>query len=202
MAKDLSGLHGYPVRSDLFISVICSLLMVVIMLLDSAFPRGVAIDVLYIVPVLVSFRAQGKKQTLVVAAVCSLLVVMGYFISPPGVELWKAVFNRGLAITAVWITTILGLRNKETAARREEALRERAEALEDLKVLSGLLPICAWCKKVRNDQGYWTQIEAYISKHSEASFSHGICPECVEKFYPKVSRKKERGPEPSGEDNI
>ena len=57
------------------------------------------------------------------------------------------------------------------------------KALEDVKQLSGLLPICAHCKKVRNDEGYWQQVEVYISNHSTAQFTHGICPECLEQYY-------------------
>lgn len=72
----------------------------------------------------------------------------------------------------------------------EERLRERAAKLEkaliEIKQLSGLLPICASCKKIRDDKGYWNQIEAYISQHSEAQFSHSVCPECAEKLYPDL----------------
>ena len=57
------------------------------------------------------------------------------------------------------------------------------KAREELKSLRGILPICASCKKIRDDKGYWNQIEAYISQHSEADFSHGICPECARKLY-------------------
>ncbi|SPF40090.1 hypothetical protein SBDP1_290019 [Syntrophobacter sp. SbD1] len=64
---------------------------------------------------------------------------------------------------------------------REELILELRKALANVKVLKGLLPICAWCKKIRDDKGYWQQIEAYISDRSEADFSHGICPSCAEK---------------------
>ena len=64
---------------------------------------------------------------------------------------------------------------------REEALRERELALENVKVLRGLLPICGYCKKIRDDRGYWDQLEAYIARHSDARFSHGICEECYER---------------------
>jgi len=57
-------------------------------------------------------------------------------------------------------------------------------SLENVKMLSGMLPICSSCKKIRDDKGYWSQIEAYVSQHSEAEFSHGICPECARKLYP------------------
>lgn len=64
---------------------------------------------------------------------------------------------------------------------------ELRNALAEVKKLSGFLPICAVCKKIRNDEGYWQQIEAYIREHSEAEFSHSICPECLEKHYSKLS---------------
>jgi hypothetical protein len=56
--------------------------------------------------------------------------------------------------------------------------------LSHVKALKGLLPICTSCKKIRDDQGLWNQLEIYIREHSEAEFSHGLCPECVKKFYP------------------
>ena len=65
-----------------------------------------------------------------------------------------------------------------------------ADALEHVKALQGLLPICAWCKRIRDDKGYWSQVEAYIQSHSDASFTHGICPECLEKQRPKKRSPK------------
>jgi DNA-binding response OmpR family regulator len=61
---------------------------------------------------------------------------------------------------------------------------ELREALAHVKTLTGFIPICASCKKIRDDKGYWSQIESYISEHSDAQFSHGLCPECSEKFFP------------------
>jgi CheY-like chemotaxis protein len=58
------------------------------------------------------------------------------------------------------------------------------EALSNIKTLSGLIPICSVCKKVRNDEGFWHQVEDYVSAHTDATFSHGICPECIDKHYP------------------
>ncbi len=74
-------------------------------------------------------------------------------------------------------------------ARLYELAQERAERLEkayrEIKTLRGIIPMCASCKKVRNDDGYWEQVEAYVSEHSEALFSHGICPDCMEELYPE-----------------
>lgn len=67
-----------------------------------------------------------------------------------------------------------------------EQTRELEKALSEIKTLKGLLPICSACKKVRDDQGYWEQIEVYVEARSEAEFSHSICPECAEKLYPGV----------------
>ena len=78
----------------------------------------------------------------------------------------------------------LALERKRVEKEREKLIRELQDALAQIKKLSGLLPICASCKKIRDDQGYWTQIEAYIRDHSEATFSHDICPECMKKLYP------------------
>jgi hypothetical protein len=64
-----------------------------------------------------------------------------------------------------------------------QTLAERDAALERVRLLSGLLPICAACKKIRNDDGDWQQLESYISHHSLAKFSHGMCPECGKQYY-------------------
>jgi len=73
----------------------------------------------------------------------------------------------------------------------EEELREKnnelAKAMARVKSLSGLLPICSGCKKIRDDEGYWSQVESYISKHSEATFTHGLCPICIEKYFPGLN---------------
>lgn len=63
------------------------------------------------------------------------------------------------------------------------------KALEEIKTLSGLLPICSHCKKIRDDSGYWQGVEQYIAEHSSAQFSHGICPDCLRQYYPKVAEK-------------
>jgi len=80
---------------------------------------------------------------------------------------------------------------KKIEVEREHLIDELKKNLERVKLLSGLLPICASCKKIRDDKGYWNQIEAYIRDHSEADFSHGICPECAKKLYPDFYREKD-----------
>ena len=74
----------------------------------------------------------------------------------------------------------MGTGKLKQAFQREKALRENLDlTLKNVKELEGLLPVCAWCKKVRNDEGYWQELEAYLQPRTKAAFSHGICPECA-----------------------
>jgi len=75
-------------------------------------------------------------------------------------------------------------KNREVELRRSN--EELQKALKEVKVLRGLIPICASCKKIRNDGGFWQQLEEYLGEHSEAEFSHGLCQPCIKKLYPGV----------------
>ncbi len=75
---------------------------------------------------------------------------------------------------------------KQAEAEREKLVADLKDALKEVNTLSGLLPICSHCKKIRDDKGYWNQIESYIEEHSDAEFSHSICKECAEKYYPDM----------------
>jgi len=73
---------------------------------------------------------------------------------------------------------------------KEKLIGELQQALAKVKTLSGLLPICSSCKKIRDDKGYWNQIETYIRERSEADFTHGICPSCAKMLYPGLLKDK------------
>lgn len=75
---------------------------------------------------------------------------------------------------------------KRAQTEKDKLIAELKDALIKVKMLSGLLPICSHCKKIRDDKGYWNQIESYIHEHSEAVFSHSICRECAKKHYPDI----------------
>jgi PAS domain S-box-containing protein len=81
---------------------------------------------------------------------------------------------------------------KNLEQEREQLITKLEDALTKVKTLSGLLPICSSCKKIRDDKGYWNQIETYISRHSKAAFSHSICPECIKKLYPNIGRHQDK----------
>lgn len=84
-----------------------------------------------------------------------------------------------------WLNTELQARNEQLQARNKQL----QSALDKVKLLGGLLPICGNCKKIRDDEGYWQEVEVYIRDHSEAKFSHGICPNCMQELYPEIHQK-------------
>jgi len=108
-----------------------------------------------------------------------------------------------LAHSGLWLAGILGLGANARSLRRHTLARERAEAererlilelqraLANVKTLTGLIPICASCKKIRDDKGYWTRLEEYLETHSKAAFSHSLCLECLRKLYPDISDEVE-----------
>jgi PAS domain S-box-containing protein len=82
---------------------------------------------------------------------------------------------------------------RQAEAEQERLIAELKQALKEVRTLQGFLPICSSCKKVRDDEGYWQQIETYIAENSEATFSHSICPQCAKKLYPDMVFHKNKG---------
>jgi len=100
-----------------------------------------------------------------------------------------AVFILLLGASA-WMGASVWQHRQRAEAEREQVILELQRALAEVKALSGMLPICSSCKKIRDDQGYWNQIETYIASHSEAQFTHGICPDCIGLLFPEVVEKR------------
>jgi CheY-like chemotaxis protein len=90
--------------------------------------------------------------------------------------------------TDLRIAIEVGLYRSKLESEKEALIKELQEALAKIKTLSGLIPICAWCKKIRDDKGYWQAVEEYIKEHSKAEFTHGMCPECEKKYFPRVDK--------------
>jgi CheY-like chemotaxis protein len=84
------------------------------------------------------------------------------------------------------IATAVGIYRARMESEREALIKDLQKALSEIKTLQGFLPICSHCKKIRDDEGSWNQMESYISAHSDAEFSHSICQECAEKYYPEL----------------
>jgi AmiR/NasT family two-component response regulator len=99
--------------------------------------------------------------------------VGAYLLKPPDAH----EMDRAIAIAMARFDDLMELRRLNA---------ELQDTLAKIKTLSGLLPLCSSCKKIRDDDGYWHQVEVYIRDHSEAEFSHGLCPECAKKLYPEI----------------
>lgn len=108
--------------------------------------------------------------------------VSAYLIKPPK----QTEIERAITIALARHDDLMALRylNEDLETHKEKL----EKALAEIKTLRGILPICSNCKNIRDDDGYWNQIEVYIRDHSEAEFTHGICPECVKKLYPDYSK--------------
>lgn len=85
----------------------------------------------------------------------------------------------------------VGRRMIDLQDRLTAKIAELGQALEQIKILTGIIPICAGCKKIRDDAGYWQQVEMYISNHSDAKFTHGICPECEKRLYAELDGNRD-----------
>jgi len=82
------------------------------------------------------------------------------------------------------LIVIVDITERERHREEKELIIKKLEqALSEVHTLRGILPLCSFCKKIRNDEGYWEQVDVYISKHSQADISHGLCPECAKKYY-------------------
>jgi hypothetical protein len=121
------------------------------------------------------------RQLAWAGAVSSSCIVAGLVLSGPAAfASWVHLIRRGVVIVTIWLIVYYSRRHSATAERERKALLAQHEL--ELKALRGIIPICAWCKRIRTDSGAWQQIEAYIRDHSEADFSHGICAECLAKL--------------------
>lgn len=157
----------------ILLCVACLVLSCLFLAIDLSIPLGVAGGVPYVAVVLLSLRTRQAAITFMMATLCSVLTITGFFLSPQGEQLGLVLANRGLALFAIWTTAFLAI----------SLLRETQTEIDTLR---DILPICASCKDIRDDDGYWSQIEIYLEKHADTRFSHGICPDCREKLYPDI----------------
>ncbi|MDB5050976.1 MAG: histidine kinase [Fibrobacteres bacterium] len=145
---------------------------------DALFSHLIPFHALLVVPVLLAARYSGRiwgfsLAVLLPMAHAAILVSEGRFVLPP-IHLILGLVMHGLTlILVVELVHRLQVKNKE--------------AMRQIKILTGMLPICANCKDIRDDRGYWKRIEEYLSLHTEVEFSHGVCPDCMAKLYPEYA---------------
>ena len=167
-----------------YIYNLCAITAIIILVFDLNIALGVAGGVPYILVVLISLWMPNKSFTVFIAVICSCLTIIGFYFSPEGGELWKILFNRGLALFAIWITAILTLQRKNIEIQYQTALDEKENALNELQVLQGIFPICTSCKKIRDDKSFCDNLEEYMKDNPVAKFTDGLCPDCANKHTP------------------
>jgi len=146
-----------------------------VLLLDLSLPDSIGLDTLT--------KAHGKFPALPIVVMTSLEdEELGISLIQNGAQDYLV---KGHVDGLLLFRTLrYAIERKQDEAERDQLIRELQRALTQVKTLSGMLPICSGCKKIRDDLGYWNRIETYISEHSEAQFSHGICPDCAKKYFP------------------
>lgn len=201
-----SGLTIFKITSEYIISIFLLISGIIITTLRKKFDRDVYFLVL--ISIILSIMAE-ISFTLYFRVndpanlIGHLLKVLSFFlfykaIIETGFKRPFTLLFRNLSISQKNLTEINTQLNKEISERikaeeeKEELISQLQKSISEIKTLRGILPICSYCKKIRDDEGYWNQVEVYVKQHSDARFSHGICPDCMEKHYPEyIIRDKE-----------
>jgi len=159
--------------------------VLVVALIDYLTGYEIGFFVFYFLPVGLGTWGGGRRMGLALALTCAVVwLIVDITTGTPYSVPWYRYWNTLIRYVAFVVLALLIARMKELMAEQEKALTgSLTHALAEVRELQGLLPICATCKKIRNDQGYWEHIEVYIAAHSQTEFTHSICPECTQRFY-------------------
>lgn len=147
-----------------------------IFLVDLVLPLGVAVPIAYVGLILFGLWIPQSGYTVIATGITSILTLIDPLLSPPGGPMWMAAANRGIVIGVLWSTAAIVI------------LYNRARG--EIRTLRGMLAICASCKKVRGDEGFWKHMEEYIEDHSEVLLSHCLCPICQQKWFPELTARR------------
>ena len=185
------GLPHWP----LWLAVlVCGVLACGALVLDLVQPLGVAGGVPYIAIVLIASFANHRLFAFAATLTCILLVVLGFYLAPVPEEPTLAVLNRTQAIAVMALIATFLIHRIGVMQLRDAALQELSQAIAQLKLLHGMLPICANCKKIKTETGDWALLESYMQAHAEVEFTHGICNDCAERIYGEVLRDRPAPP--------
>jgi hypothetical protein len=183
-------------KSKLLLALTALGLVSAVALLDVLTGYEAGVSSLYLVPVALASWTAGRTAGIFVSVICAGALLgadlkSGHKYTYAFIPVWNA---------AVILSFFIVVTSLVTSHRRLEEQQEARlqKAIASVKTLRGLLPVCAWCKKIRDDHGYWNEVEAYIAAHSEADFTHGICPDCAAKAVERARSGKMSTAEPSG----
>lgn len=137
-----------------------------------------------------------SRQLVWAGIISSACIIGGAVLSPPShLPPWILLTNRIVVTGTIWIMVYYSRKRRTAEAREQAAFLAQQESLREIKVLRGILPICAGCKRIRTDAGAWLQVEEYIRSHSEAEFSHSFCADCLQRLYPDYTSEPDARPE-------
>ena len=157
---------------------------VVIFVLDLFLPLGWMVWLPYVGLMLVPLWSSDERSPVILASTFTAFILISlavdYLYLPFDIPAKYAIFNRAGGILILWVMALLVMKHQRIERERENLIRQLQDAIANLKTLRGLLPFCLSCKKIREVDGYWSRIEAYVTKHSLAEFTPGLCPECEE----------------------
>ncbi len=148
--------------------LVAMVLVMAIFVVDLFIPAGVLVPILYVIPLLISLWSSNQRHLTAVALLSALLTILAVWLSLPGGTPWMVYSNRGLALLTIGVMVLLSVLHRR--------IEKKLEDLHDL------LPQCASCKKVRDDSGYWRQLELFLEEHHITQFSEGICPWCQTRY--------------------
>ena len=174
--------------SELKIIFISLIILIGIGVLQTLTGTRVTVVPFYLIPIALVTLRSTRTAALLTSIVCGVMWISMDVRSPEYVFLWLDAWNNLLRVGVFVSSALLLARLKGDMLREMKLNADLQAALAEVKQLSGLLPICAWCKRIRDDEGDWQQIETYITIHSEADFTHGICPDCARKHQARGAR--------------
>ena len=164
-------------------------IILLLCLLMSKGEDGSAILWMYTFPIVI-FMLLGKKEGLFwISLLLSIAIAILYFHPPYTFHYQvgtKMRFPLSFLLVSIFSYYIEDIRLRTHINLMDEQ-KHSQKYLDEIKTLQGILPICSHCKKIRNDEGVWNRLESYITQHSDAQFTHGVCPDCISEFYPEIA---------------
>jgi len=196
-AKDgqAGGAQRSSCRARLLVTLACLASVLAIGAVDYGVVEQLEFHLFYFLPIALAAWSAGWVQGYAVAAAAAAVWLGSDLLSRHEAVFWSyRSWNTILELASFLIIAYAAARLRDDLDEQKRLAGELKDALNQVKQLKGLLPICAWCKRVRDDQGYWHQVEAYVSDHTDAVFSHGMCPECQEREMAQMEQRRQASP--------
>jgi len=177
----------YLIRTKTNSVIVSILLIVVLSVIDYMTGFELNFFVFYYIPISYLAWYVGEKWAISFSIISAVIWTFVDFISGHVYSYWiYYLWNGGIRLISFLLLAVVLSRIRIALNEEKELSAKLNKSLDEVKLLKGFLPICSSCKNIRNDSGYWEQIEQYIHNHSEAEFTHTLCPDCARKLYPDM----------------